>query len=125
MRLRSFRIERNGNGRDSDLIPEFSEGFAHGYRLVFEIVDALQQPVLLHSDGYYIDPHSKLRVFVRQADIRARFPGFELNHPYKVRATMILSTAIGGPSGYWSDEFVQSVFPESERLQTMTIVSRF
>jgi hypothetical protein len=125
MQLRTFRIERNGNGRDFDIIPEFSQGLAHGYLLVFEIVDARPQPILLHSDGYYIDPNSQLRVFVRQADVRARFPAFELNRPYKVRATLVLSTATGGPSGYWSDEFVEKVFPLSRRSQSMTIESRF
>lgn len=125
MRLRTFRIERNGNGRDFDIIPEFSSGNASGYRLTFEIIRVGQQPILLHSDGYYIDPNSQLRVFVRQAEIRARFPEFQLNGTYKVRATLVLSTPIGGTSSYWSDEFVESVFPESQRSQSMTIDSRF
>ena len=124
MRLKSFRIERNGNGRDFDILPEFSAGRSHGYTLTFEIVDR-PQPVLLHSDGYYVDATSKLRIFVRQADIRARFPEFELNRLYKVRATAVLSTPIGGTSSYWSDEFVESVFPISQRSQTVTIESRF
>lgn len=125
LRLRTFHIERNGNGRDFDLIPDFSEGLAHGYTLVFEIVDARPQPILLNSDGYYVDPNSKLRIFVRQAEIRARFPEFELNRSYKVRATLILSTPIGGPSGYWSDEFIESVFPLNQRSQSLTIESKF
>lgn len=125
IRLRSFRVERNGNGRDFDFIPEFSEGSAHGYTLVLEIIDARPQPILLHSDGYYVDPDSKLRIFVRQADIRDRFPEFQLNRPYKVRATLILSTPVGGNSGYWSDEFVERVFPLSQRSQSVTIASRF
>jgi hypothetical protein len=125
MQMRSFRVERDGNGRDFDLIPEFSSGLAHGYTLVFEIVDARPQPILLHSDGYYIDPNSQLRIYVRQVDIRERFPQFELNRPYKVRATLILSTPISGNSGYWSDEFIDSVFPLSQRSQSVTVESRF
>jgi len=123
--LRSFRIERNGNGRDFDIIPEFTVGYAHGYRLTFEIVGARNQPVLLHSDGYYLDSNPRLRIFVRQSEIRARFPEFELNRPYKVRATVMLSTGNGGPSGYWSDEFLESEFPAHERSQSMTTESRF
>jgi hypothetical protein len=125
IRLRTFRIERNGNGRDFDIIPEFSSGSASGYRLTFEIIGVGQQPILLHSDGYYIDPNSQLRVFVRQADVRARFPGFDLNRPYKVRATLVLSTAIGGSSSYWSDQFVESAFPVSQRSQSVAIESTF
>jgi hypothetical protein len=125
VRLLNFRVERNGNGRDFDLIPQFSSGYAHGYHLTFEIIEVPGGPVLVHSDGYYIDANAQLRLFVRQADIRARFPEFTLNHPYKVRATMTLSIGMGGPSGYWSDEFLESIFPFRERSQSLTIESRF
>ena len=125
VRLLGFRIQRNGNGRDFDILPEFSSGYSHGYRLTFEIVGVREQPILVHSDGYYIDANSRLNIYVRQADIRARFPEFQLNHPYAVRATMIISTGMGGQSGYWSDEFIESVFPLSERTQTLTITSTF
>ena len=118
-------MERNGNGRDFDIVPEFTAGYAHGYMLTFELVEVQQQPVLLHSDGYFIGGDSRLRIFVRQAEVRARFPGMELNHVYKVRATMTLSMGNGGLSGYWSDAFLESVFPVRERTQSLTIESRF
>ena len=125
VRLQNFRIGRNGNGRDFDLIPQFSSGYAHGYHLTFEIIDVSGGPILIHSDGYYLDAHAQIRVFVRQADIRARFADFALNHPYKVRATATLSIGMGGPSGYWSDEFLESIFPARERSQSLTIESKF
>jgi hypothetical protein len=123
--LKSFRVERNGNGRDFDIVPEFTAGYAHGYMLTFEIAEVQQQPVLLHSDGCFIGGDSRLRIFVPQAEVRARFPGMELNHVYKVRATMTLSMGNGGLSGYWSDAFLESVFPARERTQSLTIESRF
>jgi len=123
--LKSFRVERNGNGRDFDIVPEFTAGYAHGYTLTFEIVEVQQQPVLLHSDGYFIGGDSRLRIFVRQAEVRTRFPGMELNHVYKVRATMTLSMGNGGLSGYWSDAFLENAFPTRERTQSLTIESRF
>jgi hypothetical protein len=123
--LKSLRIQRNGNGRDFDILPEFTPGHGHGYTLTFEIIGARDHPVLLHSNGYYLDPNSRLSIFVRQSEIRARFPEFQLNHPYKVRATVTLSIANGGMSGYWSDEFLESVFPARERSQSLTIESRF
>lgn len=125
IRLLRFQIERNGNGRDFDLIPEFSAGHAHGFRIIFEIVGVSQQPILLHSDGYYVDANSRLRIFVRQADIRSRFPQFQIDHAYNVRATIIFSVGMGGASGYWSDEFIESVFPLRERSQSVTLLSRF
>jgi len=48
-----------------------------------------------------------------------------LNRSYKVRATLILSTPAGGNAGYWSDEFVESIFPLGQRSQSMMIDSRF
>ncbi len=125
IRLRSFHIRRNGNGRDFDFIPEFSAGDPHGYKLVFEIVGVSEQPILLNSDGYYVDANSRPNIFVRQADIRARFPGFQLNYSYKVRATLVFSIGMGGEPGYWSDEFIDSTFPVRDRSQALIIESKF
>ena len=126
MRLQSFRVERNGNGRDYDIIPSFSGNYAHGYQLVFEILPpGTGTPVLLHSDGYYLDANAKLRIYVRQADIRERFPAFALNRTYPVRATLTLDVGIGGQSGYWSDAFIESVFPARDRSQSITMESEF
>ncbi|HTM17229.1 MAG TPA: hypothetical protein VL135_10000, partial [Terracidiphilus sp.] len=77
------------------------------------------------SDGYYLDQKSNLRIFVRQSEVRARFPEFQLNHPYTVRATVTLSIGNGGMSGYWSDEFLESVFPAGARSQSLTTEARF
>jgi hypothetical protein len=125
--LRDFRVERNGNGRDFDFIPWFTGEYAHGYRLSFEIVPTHPGglPVLIHSDGYWVDGHNDLRVFVRQEDIRRRFPDFALDHPYTVRATLILAVGNGGPSGYWSDAFIERVFPLRERSQAVRRELRF
>lgn len=124
-RLRSFRIEQNGNGRDFDIIPDVTAAYGHGYTLRFEIIGVRNQPILLHSDGYFIDSNASLRIFVRQSDIRARFPEFQPGRVYSVRATITLSIGNGGLSGYWSDEFLESVFPARERSQSITIDSRF
>jgi len=127
VRLRGFRIERNGNGRDFDIVPAFSAGYAHGYVLTFEILDANAggPPVLLHASGYYLDASSNLRIYVRQSDIRARFAGFVLNRPYQVRATAVLDVGTGGPAGYWSDAFIDRVFPLRDRSQSLTIQTVF
>jgi hypothetical protein len=125
IRLQTFHIQRNGNGRDFDFIPQFSAGDSHGYSLIFELVGTTAQPILLKSDGYYVDANSKLNIFVRQADIRARFPGFQLNYPYRVRATLVFSIGMGGEPGYWSDEFTERVFPIRDRSQSLTIESKF
>jgi hypothetical protein len=127
MRLQTFRVEPNGNGRDYDIIPSFTGSYAHGYRLTFEILpsDSPGTPVVIHSDGYYLDANANLRIYVRQADIRQRFPGFSLNRKYQVRATAMLDVGFGGQAGYWSDAFVEGVFPTRDRSQSITLESEF
>jgi len=124
--LRDLRIERNGNGRDVDIIPAFTGTYAHGYTLTFEI---LANPsgafTLLHTSGYYLDEKSNLRIYVAQADIKQRFPGFSLNHPYSVRATITLDVGYGGQSGYWSPAFIDRVFPTRQRSQSITRQATF
>jgi hypothetical protein len=126
MRLQTFRVERNGNGRDYDIIPSFTGSYAHGYHMAFEIIPPdTAPPIVIHSDGYYLDSNANLRIYVRQADIRQRFPGFALNRNYQVRATLTLDVGFGSQSGYWSDAFVESIFPARDRSQSMTIETEF
>jgi hypothetical protein len=126
VRLRDFTIERNGNRRDFDIIPAFAGGYAHGHRLRFEIVPPERgREILLHSSGYYVDGNSNLRIFVRQAEIRARFAEFALDRPYLVRATMTLDVGNGGLAGMWSDAFIERVFPLRERSQSVEKEIRF
>jgi len=119
--LRDFAIERDGNRRDFDIIPSFDPGYAHAYSLRVEIVDpgADGESVLLDSSGFYLNGRDDIRIFVRQTDIRTRFPRFELGHPYRVRATLILSVGDGGQAGKWSEAFIGRVFPAAERSQVL------
>jgi hypothetical protein len=127
LRMQAFRIERNGNGRDFDIIPTFTGAYAHGYQLTFDILDpdGKRPPVTLLSDGYYADPAAVMRLYVRQSDLRQRMPDLVLGRIYPVRATMTLSVGIGGPSGYWSDAFIDRIFPVRERSQSITQDVRF
>jgi hypothetical protein len=127
VRLRDFRVERNGNGRDFDIIPAFSGAYAHGHTLRFEIIHsgATGPEILLHSSGYYVDGNSNLRIFLRQDEIRKRFPDFTLNRLYLVRATIILDVGNGGLAGLWSDGFIDRVFPVHERSQSLEKDVRF
>ena len=118
--LRDFRVERNGNGRDIDIIPSFTGTFAHGYTLTFEILpEAAGAAALLHTNGYYIDAESNLNLYVRQADVRQRLAGFALNRPYRVRATVTLGVGVGDQSGYRSPAFIERVFPTRDRSHSI------
>ena len=128
VRLSDFRIERNGNGRDFDIIPEFSGAGAHGYQLVFEIIrdDPGLSPVLLKDSGFYLEGNTNnIRIYVPQQALRKRFPGFSLNKSWQVRATLVYSIGTGSYRGKWSDAFIKSHFPASTRMQTMMKEKRF
>jgi hypothetical protein len=120
-----FRVERNGNGRDFDLIPSFAGSYAHGYVLRFEILAPDNKFALLHSAGYYLDGRSDLRIFLRQEEIRSRFGAFIPGQLYTVRATSILDIGSGGPAGRWSEPFIERIFPLRERSQSLDREVRF
>jgi len=125
--LRDVRVERNGNGRDFDVIPSFAGVYGHGHVLTLEVLppEPGRSAIVLHASGYYVDGWSNLRVFLRQDEVRERFPGLVLDHPYTVRATLTLDVGNGGPSAYWSDAFIERVFPLRERSQSITRDVRF
>ena len=122
VRLSGFRLERNGNGRDFDIIPAFSGTGKHAYMLLFEIIraDPGLPPVLLKSSGFYLEGNTNnIRMYVPQQDIRKRFPGFTLDKPWQVRATLVYSIGTGSYQGKWSDAFIEKHFPVKNRTQTL------
>ena len=127
IKLRDVRIERNGNGRDFDIIPAFTGTYAHSYTLTVEILPsaASAPPVLLHTSGYHLDEKTNLRLYVRQAEITQRFAEFSLNQVYNVRATVTLDVGYGGAVGYWSPAFIEGVFPARERSHSITRQATF
>jgi hypothetical protein len=76
IRLQTFRVVRNGNGRDYDIIPLFTGTQKNSYLLRFEIVEANsgKETVLLHSSGYYLDGNNDIRIYLPVAEIRQRWP---------------------------------------------------
>ena len=120
--LRDFRIERNGNDRDFDIIPAFAGENAAGYTFTVSIVPSQggPAPILLHSSGYYLDGRTSLRIFVRGDDIQRRVPGFAPGRRYSVRATLMLTLPTGTGDVRWTDAFIDREFPARERSQSMT-----
>ncbi len=118
--LTDFRIERNGNGRDYDIIPVFSGGYDYSYTLRFHMIFVGDESddTLLKSSGFRLrGSEDNIRMFVRQAEIRDRLPGFVPSGTYLVRATLTLSVGNGSYYGRWSDDFVEKIFPERDRSQ--------
>jgi hypothetical protein len=125
MVLRDVRVEPNGNGRDYDVLPSFEGTQGHGYTFTLELLPASGAAVAVLTDGYYVDPRSALRLFVRQQDIAARFPSFVPGRTYRVRAVVTFSLPSGGGSRFMSDAFVERVFPLRERTQSIVRDARF
>jgi hypothetical protein len=118
VRLVDIRLERNGNGRDIDVIPTFSPGYASGYLLRLELVDR-GRAVLIDSSGYHLSDNNNIRGFIRTDSIRARVPEFVLGQTHHVRATLILALGFGGQAGMRSDEFTERHFPLAARSQSI------
>ena len=125
MVLQDFRIERNGNGRDYDAIPAFAGARGHGYTIAVEIVRPGSVPVVVHANGYYVDPRSALRLFIRRQEIAGAFPAFEAGRSYQVRMLATFTLPAGGGSRYLSDSFLERMFPLRERVQSVTRDIRF
>jgi len=125
--LLEFHIERNGNGRDYDIIPIFAGAQKDSYILRSEITtgEGVSAPVLLRASGYYMDAGSRLRIFVRQAEIRNRWAGFSPGRIYSIRATIVLDVGVGSQAGHWSESFIERTFPTHERSQAITRENRF
>jgi hypothetical protein len=124
VRLVDIRLERNGNGRDVDVIPTFAPGYAAGYQLRVELLVGARA-VAIDSSGYHLSGGDNIRGYIRSADIRARVPDFAFDRPWRVRATLILSVGFGGQSGMWSDAFIARGFPVAERSQSLDRVVGF
>jgi hypothetical protein len=125
MVLRDFRIDRNGNGRDYDVIPSFEGADGHGYTIAIEIVPPGRGSIVVHTNGYYVDPRSALRIFIRQQDIKARVPAFEPGRSYQVRMIATFTLPAGGGSRFMSEAFIERVFPLRERTRSVTREIRF
>jgi hypothetical protein len=128
VQLVDFRIERDGNGRDIDIIPVFSGEGAHPYKLRFELLreDLAAPPVLIDVSGFSLRGGAdKIRIYVRTTDIRRQFPGFSLGHRWPVRATLVYSVGTGSYHGQWSPAFIESRFPVKARTQILIREIRF
>jgi len=121
LRLIDFRIERNGNGRDFDIVPAFTGGYAGAYTLRFDVLPPGGAPRIapLHASGMHLDGRSNVRLYVRYEDIRARWSEFSYGTRYTVRATLTLDVGPGNLGARWSDTFVEGVFPRAERSQAL------
>ena len=122
VRITDFTVERNGNGRDFDIIPRFAGDGEHAYQLQFEIIrdEPGAAPVPLYSSGFYLKgAENNIRIFVTLAELRTRFPDFQLDSTYTVRAALTYSTGYGTQAGKWSDTFIENRFPVAHRSQNL------
>src|SRR5258706_10695974 len=98
IRLQAFRVERNGNDRDYDIIPSFTGTQKNSYVLRFEIVGANsgKETVLLHSSGFFLDGNNDIRIYLPVAEIRQRWPQFSPGGVYLMRGSLVLDVGTGG-----------------------------
>ena len=115
--LRDFAVGRHGNGRDVEIRPSFDAATPHSYALSFEILDTTAPGgrALLHASSYHLDASTTLSIFVRRADIEARFPAFSPDRPYRVLGTLVFDVGHATTGGWRSDGVIEEVFPREGR----------
>jgi hypothetical protein len=59
------------------------------------------------------------------AEIRRRWPLFSPGGVYLVRGSLVLDVGSGGQGGRWSEPFIESVFPQRQRTQSVQEQIRF
>jgi len=126
VKLIELRLEPNGNGRDFDFIPRFSDGFEHGYELEIWLIDENHQRHLIHTYGSYLRGSAdNIRLYIPRTELLDRFPALRFSRPYVLETRLILSVGIGGPGGWLRDDILAEVFPESSRTQTLISTVEF
>jgi len=120
VKLTGFRVERNGNGRDYDIVPSFAPGYASGYHLAFWII-ADGKRYLLCESGFHLTGDDNIRMFEYRKDIVHRFSAFRPGNRYTVQAELALSISTGSQAGWWSPEFIEAEFPAAERTQLLSL----
>jgi hypothetical protein len=121
LEVKDVRVERNGNGRDFDVIPTFGGAGKGSYLVTIEVLPGSSRPAVpVYSSGHYLDADSNLRLYISGAEIRQRLPDFVPGGRYTVRTTLTLSVPTGSSSTQWSDAFVESIFPARQRTRTFT-----
>lgn len=121
LEVKDVRVERNGNGRDFDVIPTFDGAGKGSYLLTIEILPGGSRPgVPIYSSGHFLYADANMRLYITGAEIRRRLPDFVPGGRYTVRLTLTRSVPTGSVSAQWSDAFVESIFPVRERSRTFT-----
>jgi hypothetical protein len=123
--LKSLEIENNGNGRDYDLVPQFSEtGVEGGYHLSFFFISEGKRHLLSES-GFRLSTHNNIRMFERTDEIRQRFHEFQPGQRYRVEASMVFSIGTGSYRGIWSPDFIDDHFPVAQRTTILNGTYQF
>jgi hypothetical protein len=123
--ISDFQIERNGNGRDYDIVPAFRGRFAHSYTLTFDVVAAGSQTVRIYSTSTHVDATSRLRLYLPRTELLSRFPAFQAGVTYPVRAILTLEVGHGSVSGYWRPALIEQLFPVAARTSSTNRTIRF
>jgi len=122
----SVTLEPNGNGRDFDIIPRFSEGLPQGYELQFYLVeDNGARHQIFRHDGFLAGSESNLRLYLPRQELLANFPGIEFGRDYMLETSVTLSVGQRYIDGWLRRELLDEVFPRAERTQTLSSQARF
>jgi hypothetical protein len=126
VKLVDLQLEANGNGRDFDFVPHFADGFTHAYHLSLFLVEKNGDSYPILEYGSYLQgSEDNIRLYVTRADLLKHFPGLQFGHPYTLEAKLKLSIAMGRQGGWYREDIIEDIFPQSVRTQIFTSTVTF
>ncbi len=111
-------LQKNGNGRDVDVIPEFSAGHAGSYILTLFLVDDAAKKFEITSNSFYLgDGKSDINWYIPRETILAAMPHFDDSAEYAVVINIEFSLPLGRANGVWPETWPEQIWPVKERRQ--------
>jgi len=122
VRLIDAVLRKNGNRRDFDLLPAFTAGYASSYLLTFYIVNNQGDKVQIAEQGFSLgEAAPEISLYIKQEDIISRLAGFDEHQQYEMLFELRLMLPLGRGGAVWPLQWVDSFWPETERVQRLTL----
>jgi hypothetical protein len=116
-----FKLQRNGNGRDFDLKPVFTDGFASGYSLEFLLLNSANEWISIYKQGVHLgSSEQRLNFYIKKGDIVALLPEFDDGQTYLMALDIIAAVPMGRGNARWPEAWLEQVWPQAERSQRLT-----
>ncbi len=118
VRLVDVQLQKNGNGRDIDVVPQFSAGYAGAYTLTLYLVDETKKKFQITSTSFYLgDGKPDIMWYIPRETIMAAMPNFDETSEYNIVINMVFSVPLGRVNGLWPEAWPEQIWPAKQRSE--------